>query len=120
MEAPLQKPASSSKTYATIVAVLLALAIIAWAANLLPRFVARPAPILAVTIEERAWYACAAHIAEQFKFSFFDAQRYYPAGVTTISNDTYQASIAYPGRGSTILCKIQHTPSGTWQILELR
>ncbi len=122
MENPMQKSANIPKAfpYATVLAVLLALAIVVWAASVVPRLAARPTPVFAVTMQERAWYACAAHIAEQYQLSFLGAQRYTASAVITLSSDTYQASIAYPKQGRTVLCTIQRTAEGTWQLLDLR
>ncbi len=120
METPMRKPARAPTAYGTVLVVLVALAIVIWAASVLPRLGARSAPLYPVTIQERAWYACTAHIAEQYQFSFFEAQRYYAGGVATLSSDTYQARMAYSKQGRTMLCKIQLTPSGSWQLLELR
>ena len=119
METPMQKPANTLKTYTIVLAVLLGLGIVLLAVSVVSRPAALPMPIQAVTMQERAWYACTAHIAEQLKFSFLDAQRYNPGGVTTASSDTYQVRVSYSKQGSTIHCKIQHTRSGNWQLLEL-
>ncbi len=107
-------------TFPTVLAVLVVLLILIWSISIVPRLVAPPAPVLAVTMQQRAWYACAAHVAEQFQLSFFEAERYRVAGVATLSGDTYRATIAYPNQGRTISCTIQHTPSGGWQLLELK
>ncbi len=122
MQTSMPKPANIHRAfpYATVLAVLIALAIIVWAASVVPRLVARPTQVFAVTMQERAWYACAAHIAEQYQLSFLAAQRYTSSAVTTISSDTYQASITYPKQGRTVLCTIQRTAEGTWQLLDLR
>ena len=119
METPMQKPANTLKTLTIVLAVLLGLGIALFAVSVVSRLAVLPTPIQAVTIQERAWYACTAHIAEQRKFSFLDAQRYNPGGVTIVSSDTYQVKISYSKHGSTVICKIQHTPSGIWRLLDL-
>ena len=119
VETPMHERANTFKTYTIVLAVLLGLGIVLFAASVVSRLSVPTTPIQAVTMQEHAWYACTAHIAEQLKFSFLDAQRYNPGGVTIVSSDTYQVKVSYSKQGSTILCKIQHTPSGNWQLLEL-
>ncbi len=120
MEAPLQKRANAPIAFSTLVAILLAVAIVVWAGSLVPRFAVGPTLAYGVSVQEAAWYACTAHIALQYNYSFLDAQRYYPANVTNLSRDTYRARIGYASEGRTVLCTIQRTSAGGWQLVQLQ
>ncbi len=120
METTLQKSANTPKTFAVILAALLVLGIVVYAASLASSSIAPRRSIRAVTLQEHAWYACTAFMAEQLKLSVLEAQRYNPGRVAIVSSDTYQAKISYAKQGSTYLCEILHTRSGNWQLLSLK
>jgi hypothetical protein len=120
VETTVQRPASVLKTSAVVLAALLVLGIAVYAASVASSSIAPRTPIRAVTLQEHAWYACTAFIAEQLKLSVLEAQQYNSGGVATVSGATYQAKVHYAKQGSTYLCEILHTPSGNWQLLSLK
>ena len=66
------------------------------------------------TPERNAWTACTSFVETKYDVSMFDAQRYDPAAVEDMGDDTYGVTIFYAKQGRYFECLIGHRENGDW------
>jgi hypothetical protein len=78
------------------------------------------APEPTSTPQSKAWYACTLSVDKQLGLSYLnDAERFNPAGVTTLDTNLYRVRVRYADQGSTYQCVLELLDNGDMRLRSL-